>query len=125
MSPLRGVARIESITHRMFQHVSPTILKYYCMYCSNTFPTTRDHCTAFTHAAGHAGTPGYVILTIRPLTQLPSATLHPRPSQSQACAHCMGEDQDGITECEERKGVGTKRTALVAQAGCGKAIVAR
>jgi hypothetical protein len=37
----------------------------------------------------------------------------------------MGEDQDGITECEERKGVRTERTALVALAGCGKAIVAQ
>jgi hypothetical protein len=109
----------------MFLELSGMILKYYCMYFSNTFPTTRDHCTAFTHAAGHDGTPGYVILTLRLLTQLSPGTLHPLPSQSQACAHCMGEDQDGITECEERKGVRTERTALVALAGCGKAIVAQ
>jgi hypothetical protein len=106
----------------MFLELSGTILKYYYMYLPNTFPTTQDHCTAFTPAAGHDGTPGYVILTLRLLTGLPSATLHPRPSQSQSCAHCMGEDQDGITECEETKGVRTEQTALVALAGCGKAI---
>ena len=67
----------------MFLELSGTIVKYYCMYIPNAFLTTRDQCTTFTHAAGHDGPPGYVILGPRLLTQSHAVTLHLHPSESQ------------------------------------------
>jgi hypothetical protein len=67
----------------MFLELSGTILKYYCMYLLNTFPTARDHWTTFTYAAGHDGPPGYVILGPRLLTQSPAVVHHHHPSESQ------------------------------------------
>jgi hypothetical protein len=66
----------------MFLELSGMILKYYCMYLPNTFPTTRDRFATFTHAAGHYGTPDCVRLGPRLLTQSP-AVEHHHPSQSQ------------------------------------------